>query len=261
MLRPRPLDTLYMQYYFRKKFFKIIFLFHKFFTKTTRPLKGFYNIYLTPAYHDKTFEYCFKGTYGTQFSDFLANITDELFFLDIGANQGLYSVLAGKNPAVKKIFSFEPNQVIVPRLINNLKINQIHTSEIIPAAISNQTGELTLNTVEGHSGKSSLRTVKQENKTTSTVKIIQTINHEALNKRIQGQSLNGIKIDVEGHEEVVIQELVKCDFFKQTQWIFCEIDEKWINPENIYRLLRKEGFTCFERIGNHPTHYDVMMRR
>jgi len=234
MLRPRPLDTLFMQYYFRKKFFKIIFLFHKFFTKTTRPLKGFYDIYLTPAYHDKTFEYCFKGTYGTQFSDFLANITDELFFLDIGANQGLYSVLAGKNPAVKKIFSFEPNQVIVPRLINNLKINQIHTSEIIPAAISNQTGELTLNTVEGHSGKSSLRTVKQENKTTSKVKIIQTINHEELNKR---------------------------NFFKQTQWIFCEIDEKWINPENIYRLLRKEGFTCFERIGNHPTHYDVMMRR
>ena len=261
MLRPRPLDTLFMQYYFRKKFFKIIFLFHKFFTKTTRPLKGFYDIYLTPAYDDKTFEYCFKGTYGTQFSDFLANITDELFFLDIGANQGLYSVLAGKNPAVKKIFSFEPNQVIVPRLINNLKINQIHTSEIIPAAISNQTGELALNTFEGHSGKSSLRTVKQENKTTSTVKIIQTINHEALNKLIRGQSLNGIKIDVEGHEEVVIQELVKCDFFKQTQWIFCEIDEKWINPENIYRLLRKEGFTYFERIGNHPTHYDVMMRR
>ena len=250
-----------MQYYFRKKFFKAIFLFHKFFTKTTRPLKGFYGIYLTPAYHDKTFEYCFKGTYGTQFSDCLANITEELIFLDIGANQGLYSVLAGKNPAVKKVFSFEPNQLIVPRLTNNLKINQIQASEIIPAAISNQTGELSLNTVEGHSGKSTLRTVNNENKDTSTVKTIQTINHVELNKHIPGQPLNGIKIDVEGHEEVVIQELVKCNFFKQTQWIFCEIDEKWINLENIYRLLKKEGFTSFERIGNHPTHYDVMMSR
>lgn len=236
-------------------------MFHKFFTKTTRPLKGFYGIYLTPAYHDKTFEYCFKGTYGTKFSDFLANITEELFFLDIGANQGLYSVLAGKNPAVKKIFSFEPNQLIVERLTNNLKINQIQASEIISAAISNHTGELSLNTVVGHSGKSSLRTVKQENKTISTVKIIRTINHEELNKLIPGHPLNGIKIDVEGHEEVVIRELLNCEFFKQTQWIFCEIDEKWINPDNIYRLLRKEGFTRFERIGNHPTHYDVMVRR
>jgi len=236
-------------------------LFHKFFTKTTRPLKGFYGIYLTPAYHDKTFEYCFKGTYGTKFSDFLANITEELFFLDIGANQGLYSVLAGKNPAVKKIFSFEPDQLIGKRLTNNLKINQIQASEIISAAISNHTGELSLNTVVGHSGKSSLRTVKQENKTISTVKIIRTINHEELNKLIPGHPLNGIKIDVEGHEEVVIRELLNCEFFKQTQWIFCEIDEKWINPDNIYRLLRKEGFTRFERIGNHPTHYDVMVRR
>lgn len=236
-------------------------MFHKFFTKTTRPLKGFYGIYLTPAYHDKTFEYCFKGTYGTKFSDFLANITEELFFLDIGANQGLYSVLAGKNPAVKKIFSFEPDQLIGKRLTNNLKINQIQASEIISAAISNHTGELSLNTVVGHSGKSSLRTVKQENKTISTVKIIRTINHEELNKLIPGHPLNGIKIDVEGHEEVVIRELLNCEFFKQTQWIFCEIDEKWINPDNIYRLLRKEGFTRFERIGNHPTHYDVMVRR
>ena len=250
-----------MQYYFKKKFFKAIFLFHKFFTKTSRPLKGFYNIYLTPAYHDKTFEYCFKGTYGTQLSNCLNNIKEELVFLDIGANQGLYSVLAGKNPAVKKVFSFEPNQVIVSRLANNLKINQIQNCEIISAAISKQTGALSLNTVEGHLGKSSLRTVENKNKINSSVKTIQTINHVELNKRIQGQPLNGIKIDVEGHEEVVIQELVKCDFFKRTQWIFCEIDEKWINPENIYRLLRKEGFTRFERIGNHPTHYDMMMRR
>ena len=236
-------------------------MFHKFFTKTTRPLKGFYGIYLTPAYHDKTFEYCFKGTYGAQLSDHLANITEELIFLDIGANQGLYSVLAGKNPAVKKVYSFEPNQVIVPRLTNNLKINQIQTFEIIPAAISNLTGELSLHTIDGHTGKSTLRAVGNQNKTLSTVKTIQTINHEVLNKRIPEQPLNGIKIDVEGHEEVVIQELVKCNFFKHTQWVFCEIDEKWINPENIYLLLKKEGFTRFERIGNHPTHYDVMMRR
>ena len=250
-----------MKYYFRKKFFKAIFLFHKFFTNTTRPLKGFYGIYLTPAYRDKTFEYCFKGTYGTQFSNYLANLTEELFFLDIGANQGLYSVLAGKNPAVKKVFSFEPNLEIVPRLTNNLKINQIEDFEVIPAAISNQTGELSLSTDEGHSGKSTLRTVHNENNKTFTVKTIQTFNHVELNKRIPEHATNGIKIDVEGHEEVVIQELVKCYFFKQTQWIFCEIDEKWINPENIYRLLKKEGFTSFERIGTHPTHYDVMMRR
>ncbi len=250
-----------MHYYFKKKFFKAIFLFHKFFTKTSRPLKGFYGIFLTPTYSDKTFEYYFKGTYGTRFSDWLANVEEELVFLDIGANQGLYSVLAGKNPAIKKVFSFEPNDAIVPLLLNNFKVNKIQSHEVIPAAISDQTGSLSLSTVEGHSGKSSLRTENNADEANVSSKTIQTINHVALNKRIPAQALNGIKIDVEGHEEVVLQELVKCDFFKQTQWIFCEIDEQWVNPENIYRLLKKEGFTRFERIGSHATHYDVLMSR
>lgn len=254
-------SKLFMRYYFKKKFFKVIFLFHKFFTKTTLPLKGFYGIYLTPAYHDKTFEYCFKGTYGTQFSSWLGDIQQEMIFLDIGANQGLYSVLAGENPAVKKVFSFEPNDEIVPLLSNNLKVNNTPNHEVIPAAISNATGELSLKTEKGHSGTATLRPLSNTSENDLTHKTIQTINHVELNKRIPGGVLNGIKIDVEGHEEVVIQELVKCDFFKKTQWIFCEMDEKWINPENIYQLLKKEGFTHFDRMGNHPTHYDVMMRR
>ncbi len=250
-----------MHYYFRKKFFKAIFLFHKFFTKTARPLKSFYGVLLTPSYQDKTFEYCFKGTYGTRFSRWLGNLQEEMVFLDIGANQGLYSVLAGKNPAVKKVFSFEPNDAIVPLLSNNLKVNDIPNHEVIPAAISNATGELLLKTDEGHSGTATLRSLGDTKKNDLTTKTIQTLNHVELNKRIPSGVLNGIKIDVEGHEEVVIQELVKCDFFKNTQWIFCEMDEKWINPENIYRLLKKEGFTRFDRMGNHPTHYDVMMQR
>lgn len=250
-----------MQYYFRKKFFKAIFLYHKFFTKTKRPLKGFYGIFLTPAYKDKTFEYCFKGTYGTRFSNWLANINEEMIFLDIGANQGLYSVLAGKNPAVKKVFSFEPNDSIVPLLSNNLSVNQIQSHEVIPAAISSVTGKLSLKTDEGHSGKATLRDLSNTQENSVTTKTISTINHAELDKCIPTDAPNGIKIDVEGHEEVVIQELVKCNFFKHTQWIFCEMDEKWLNPENIYRMLEKEGFTRFERMGNHPTHYDVMMYR
>ena len=251
----------FVRYYFRKKYFKVIFLFQKLFVKTAQPLKGFYNIYLTPSYNDKTFEYCFKGTYGVEFSNWLNNITEEMIFLDIGANQGLYSVLAGKNTAVKKVYSFEPNHEVVDLLINNLKANQIQSYEVIPLAISSQKGELALKTFEGHTGRSTLQTRENTDENNLTIKMIKTINHIELDKRIPSHYPNGIKIDVEGHEEVVIQELIKCDFFKQTQWIFCEIDERWVQPDSIYRLLKNEGFTSFERIGGHPTHYDVMICR
>lgn len=250
-----------LHYYFKKKLFKVIFLYQKLFIKTTRPLKGFYNILLTPSYNDKTFEYCFKGTYGTEFSNWLSNINNEMIFIDIGANQGLYSVLAGKNSFVKKVYSFEPNDEILPLLTNNLKLNQIYSHKIIPAAISSHTGKLALTTFEGHSGMSTLQTRNDNDKKKITVKNIETINYIELNKLIPSQPLNGIKIDVEGHEEIVINELVKCDFFKQTQWIFCEIDEQWVNPSKIKDVLQNEGFSNFKRIGNHPTHYDVMYFR
>lgn len=249
-----------IKYYFKKKKFKLFFLFHKFFNNSIQPLKGFYNILMTPSYNDKTFEYCFKGTYGTFLSNWLKNIKNETIFLDIGANQGLYSVLAGKNPFVKKVYCFEPNDEILPLVKKNLKLNQILSYKIIPAAISNKNGKFPLRIFDGHSGRSTLQIINDDKKKVK-VKKIETINYIELNKLIPNKPLNGIKIDVEGYEEIVINELIRCDFFKQTQWIFCEIDEQWVNPNKLYDILNNEGFTNFKRIGKHPSHYDIMFFR
>jgi len=85
--------------------------------------------------------------------------------------------LVGKNPLVKKIFSFEPNDNIVPLFLNNFKVNQIETAEVISSSISNVSGTLSLNTVEGHSGKSSFRLENNASTANLTVKTIQTMHH------------------------------------------------------------------------------------
>ena len=248
-------------YYLKKKYFKSIFLFHKYISKTTRPLKGFYGILLNPSYDDKTFEYCFKGTYGVQLSDLITEITEPTMFLDIGSNQGLYSVLAGKNIAIDPIFSFEPNPKVAALLLKNATVNQMSNHQIIEAAISEKTGATVLHTFDYHSGKGTLREVEEEGNKPLTSKKIKTINHKELNEYIPAEKKNVIKIDVEGHEEVVISELIQCDFLKNTQWIFCEIDEKWINPQRIIEQLKGAGFSHFERMSNHPSHYDLLIRR
>lgn len=169
-------------------------------------------ILLTPIYKYKTFKYYFKVTYGNYFVDWLTSLKEETIFLNIGANQGQYSFLVGKNPLVKKIFSFEPNDNIVPLFLNNFKVNHIETAEVISSSISNVSGTLSLNTVEGHSGKSSFRLENNASTANLTVKTIQTMHHLELINHIPQDSINGIKINVEGHEEVVIKELVKCIF-------------------------------------------------
>ena len=79
---------------------------------------------------------------------------------------------------------------------------------------------MTLQTLAGHSGRATLRTLDHAPQQPLTTKTIQTLSWQDIDKHISEKLPNGIKIDVEGHEEVVIQELVKCAFFKQTQWIF-----------------------------------------
>ena len=46
---------------------------------------------------DGTFQFCIFGSYGYFLSDFIKKINYKFYFLDIGANQGIYSLLAAKN--------------------------------------------------------------------------------------------------------------------------------------------------------------------
>ncbi len=69
-------------FYFLKKIFKLKYLAHKYLLKTTKHLKYFYRVYLTPNFYDTTFMYYFKGTYGFFLNDFLKNISIDTNWFD-----------------------------------------------------------------------------------------------------------------------------------------------------------------------------------
>ena len=57
-----------------------------------------YGIPLAMNSGDKTFEFYVSGAYGKYYWERLSNIKEQFVFLDIGANQGLYTVCAAHNP-------------------------------------------------------------------------------------------------------------------------------------------------------------------
>ena len=71
-------------------------------------VKSFYGPLMFENWRDVTFRFCIRGSYGTVFSDYLKNYTKPFCFIDIGANQGLYSLIAGNNENCLKVFAFEP---------------------------------------------------------------------------------------------------------------------------------------------------------
>lgn len=241
----------------RKKVFKFNYILHKYLFKSSKPLKCIYNIYLTPSYNDVTFKYYFKGTYGTFFSNLLKGFKTQAVFVDIGANQGLYTILAAKNSNFKEVVSFEPSSKTSSLLRKNLEINHVKNCRVIEAAISDKNKELTLHSTDGHSGLSTLRDTESEDKESEKIK---AINHTKIDSLIPKHNCYIVKIDVEGHEEVVINELVKCSFFKHVELIFCEIDEDWVEVESIKKTLSNFGFHNFKKIGK-KTHYDLLISK
>ena len=95
------------------KFFKFIkrSIFKKIFYKIFWELKGFlinkiiknkqiskskYGIYFKNNWTDVTFKFYIEASYGFFYWDRIKSISKDFIFLDIGANQGLFSICAAK---------------------------------------------------------------------------------------------------------------------------------------------------------------------
>ena len=73
-----------------------------------------------PILNDATFKLGVLGRYGFDLYNLLVHeIPGQFVFLDIGANNGLYSFIAQKNCNCKRVDAFEPN----PFVFNFLEIN------------------------------------------------------------------------------------------------------------------------------------------
>lgn len=216
-----------------------------------------YNILLYADYCDATFRLYYFAGYGFFYSNYLKNYSSKFAFIDVGANKGLYSILAAKNFNCEKVYSFEPIPSTFDYLKRNASLNDISSKcDLHNLAISDKCDEIEILFNPNHSGTASIAESNKK-KGSKTVRI-QTINYEILESFFSAKTYNYIlKVDVEGFEFTVLTEIFKCDFSKFISSIFYEVDEKWESPTRIENFLRKVGFNNFEIIGD-GTHYDVL---
>ena len=237
------------------KFSKYIFL--SFFLKSR---DGYvltkYKVWMKENWSDNTFIFCYFGSYGKYLSNILETYNKNYVFLDIGANQGLYSLISAKSNYCINVLSYEPVCSTFKLLNENIKKNLCNEKIIsINAGISSENKEAKIFYNENHSGEASL-----ENNASTNSETIKLINHSVLNKQIENDHDLIVKIDVEGHEEVVIKELCKLNKISNIAIIVYEIDERWTNHINIKNTLMREGFISFEKIGS-GKHYDIVAKR
>ena len=119
--------------------------------------KSKYGIYFVRNPLDLTYQFYKNAAYGFYFN-YLSNIKNKFIFLDIGANQGLYTICAAKNSKCLSVHSFEPVRDIFKFIVENVEINSVAKKcNLWNLGLGLRSLEMTkINFSKEHSGLSSL---------------------------------------------------------------------------------------------------------
>jgi FkbM family methyltransferase len=177
----------------------------------------------------------------TQF--LLRNLGPFSLFVNVGANLGWYSVIAGLQG--KSVLAFEPDYLNAKVLKRNLKINGITDARIVVAAASNQRGEAQL--FGGNTGASLIAGWAGQPKVVRTVPMVTFDSVASLEKEKVF-----VVIDVEGHELPVLEGMRKHLRSWNFALIMAEITADQHHPSgnnpdrtSVFELMSSLGFAAW----------------
>lgn len=203
-----------------------------------------YRVWMKKNPPDKTFVYALRGAYGSFISDWVSNIREDCIFVDVGANQGLYTLIAGRNTDIKKIFSFEPQADVARMLERNLWANEVTNATVLQYAISNQTGERGITRDADHSGGASLAF-----QAGAETELVRTVGREELSELVPGNLPFFVKIDVEGAEEDVLETLFASELGPRVREVMVEENDKYVRPGVLVQAFESRGFKIIRSSG------------
>lgn len=222
-----------------------------------RPARSVYGVDMWPNWQDRTFAYCQYGTYGPYLADLLGAIDRPFCFLDIGANQGLFSLIAARNPLCERIIALEPVPDTHRLLAANLALAGLDGRGIaLNVGLSDSAGAhaITINPV--HSGQATLEDHLAGREACRQI-TIELVTMAELEAHLPPGLPLFVKIDVEGHEPIIIDHLLASHHGARVMGIFYEHDNRWTDNATIERALYRAGFAKLKRYGR-GKHFDVL---
>jgi len=214
-----------------------------------------YGVWLAYRPDDITYKFCLDAQYRNGLEKLLHDISEKTIFVDIGANIGLFSLVASQNPSIVAIHAFEPDSENFKYLTENIRRN--NSTNAIPHnyAISENVGVAKLYTTTGHSGAS--RILHDQVDFSSPFTTVSMVNHTYLNSVFSSkQERYFIKVDVEGYEFEVLKALRSALFFQFIQDFYIEFDNRLGRVIEVEKFLIENGFQESRRWGT-DSHWDA----
>jgi FkbM family methyltransferase len=228
---------------------------------TNRPIvyNGFelsnYGVWLASNYKDKTFDFAIRS-YRNGLDKILKSISEDFNFVDIGANQGVFTLVAAKNRFCKRIYCFEPNLKVLGNLQRNLEFNNVLNHEIHKVAITKTDGVLKFFVPEYHSGAGHV--VANDSNYNQEINSISRNSLNVIFEKVQHPLF--IKIDVQGMELEVIIELLNSNLNCKIGYLFVEVDLNYGHFKDISQILSDNNFSEVSRFGS-KSYFDIFYKR
>ncbi len=159
-------------------------------------------------------------------------------FFDIGANTGLFSLLASSTDNISKIYSFEPLDSAYNLFEENIKLNGFNRIKNNKTALSDFDGESVFNIYMGDSSiplGSSLRNDVGDTSLYSEIKV----KTEKLDTFVNANNIDSIdlmKIDTEGTEDKVLEGAIN-SIKKFRPVMFCEVLAHTKTEPGIHKIM------------------------
>lgn len=125
-------------------------------------------------------------------------IEGDSVFVDIGANNGFYSLFVASLSPKSVIYSFEPVPGTFKRLVRNLEINNFRNAHIFNLALGSKEGDALISISSIEDGLNSLKEIE-------SVESKIPVHMSTLDNILYPRKIDIIKIDVEGYEEEVLK--------------------------------------------------------
>jgi FkbM family methyltransferase len=226
-----------------------------------RAARSRYGVRMTRNLRDATYRFCMLGSYGRFIERLLSDRSSPFAFVDIGANQGIFTLIAARNPACRKVVAFEPNPRTFALLIENIALNAAgdNVTPICAAIALEGQDILRFSVPDAHSGAASL--FGRGERHFEALRI-----HEgALRALLDG--LDGVpivmKVDVEGAELIVLKALEEAGLLSRVGELVLEVSDVaggGNHAQPLLDFLNQAGWAEASRSGE-GTHYDAVFRR
>jgi len=188
---------------------------------------------------------------------FRAEIRPDDIVVDVGANEGYFTILAAQLAHRGRVIAVEPQARCIQAITRNLDANAIKNCTLQPVALgqTHGAGELLL-MPEMNSGASSLVRSYRWSRRKQPVEIIDA---NELAARIGVEVFDFVKVDVEGYEPEVVRGLLPLLRVGRVKKLLLDyhptlLAPRGIRPEDIHEqivasgmqgVLNKEGYTLY----------------